>query len=82
VLGEVVADGELRPHDSVRLGVPAAFEVARVPEAAHLRRERLDDAVEVGFLVGLLALLGEREALVLAAAVDQPCDEAREPLAQ
>ena len=60
VLRQVVADGELGAHDAVRLGVAAALEVARLPEAAHLRGERVDDRLEVLLLVRLDALLGER----------------------
>ena len=43
VLGQVVADRELGPHDAVGLRVAAALEVAGLPEAADLRGERVDD---------------------------------------
>ena len=63
VLGQVVADGELGTDDAVRLRVAAALEVAGVPEAAHLRGERVDDRLSrLASSSGWIALLGEREA--------------------
>ena len=62
VLRQVVADDELGPHDAVRLRVAAALDVAGVPELRHLRREGVDDLVEMGLLVRLDALLGQPEA--------------------
>ena len=85
VLGQVVADGELGPHDAVGLGVAAALEVAGLPQAAELRGERVDDVLEVLLLVRLDALLGEREpvvALLPALPVDELRRQRRERAAE
>ena len=69
-LRDVVAHDELGAHDRVGLGIAAAFEVARIPQSTHLGVEGGDDGLQVRFLVGLGALLGQRVALVAAALVD------------
>ena len=82
VLGQVVADDELGADDPVRLRVPAALEVAGVPEPLHLRRELVDDRLEALLLVRLDPLLGEPEALVLPLQVDQERRQRRERAAE
>ena len=80
VLRQVVTDGELGPHDPVRLGVPAPLDVAGVPEPLHLGGEGRDDVVEVRLLVGLRLFLGELEALVLPALVHDRRDQPGKPI--
>jgi hypothetical protein len=82
VLRKVVADGELRADDPMGLRVASPFDVAGVPETAHLRVEGADDRPEALLLVRLDPLLGDREALVPAAPVDQPGDDERDRLAE
>ena len=81
---QIVPNRELSTHNSVRLGVAAALEVAGLPEAADLGGERVDDVLEVLLLVRLDALLGERRpAVPLAPAlpVDELRRQGREPVA-
>ncbi len=73
---------ELRAHHAVRLGVAAALVFARAVMLAHVGAERLDDGVGGRLFVGQHALLGELEALVVAAQVHDPLRERRDRLAQ
>ena len=82
VLGQIVADDHLGAHDAMGLGVAAALESARPVGPPHVVAKARDDRVQAVLLVDRDPLLGEAQALVRAAPVDQELEERGQRLAE
>src|SRR5688572_26560538 len=80
--GQIVVHRERGLHQAVRLGVPGALHLARLEVLAQMLAHGVDHALQTGLLIRIDLLLGESEAIILAAEIVEELDNNPRRIAQ